>query len=51
MTQKIMSVGAHADDIEIGTGGTLAKFHDQGYEVVYIMSTNMSGGASVGNCC
>ena len=43
--QKIMSVGAHADDIEVATGGTLAKFHDQGYEIVYVMSTNnMSGG-------
>ena len=42
--QKIMSIGAHADDIEIGTGGTLAKFHDQQYGMVYIMSTNnMSG--------
>ena len=42
--QKIMAVGAHADDIEIGVGGTLAKFHAQGYEVVYVMSTdNMSG--------
>ena len=44
-TQKIMSIGAHADDVEIGTGGTLAKFRDQHYEIVYIMSTNnMSGG-------
>ena len=43
--QKIMSIGAHADDIEIGSGGTLAKFHDQQYEIVYVMSTNnMSGG-------
>lgn len=43
-TQKIMSVGAHADDIEVGTGGTLAKYHDQGYEIVYVMATNnMSG--------
>ncbi len=45
--QKIMSIGAHADDIEIGTGGTLAKFKDQRYEIVYIMSTNnMSGGVN-----
>jgi len=44
-TQKIMSIGAHADDVEIGSGGTLAKCHDQGYEIVYVMSTNnMSGG-------
>ena len=43
--QKIMSIGAHADDVEVATGGTLAKFHDLGYEIVYVMSTNnMSGG-------
>ncbi|MFC1454202.1 PIG-L deacetylase family protein [Verrucomicrobiota bacterium] len=42
--QKIMSIGSHADDIEAATGGLLAKFHDQHYEIVYIMSTNnMSG--------
>ncbi len=42
--QKIMSIGAHADDVEVGTGGTLAKFQEQHYEIVYVMSTNnMSG--------
>ena len=42
--QKIMSIGAHADDVEVATGGLLAKFHDQHYEIVYVMSTNnMSG--------
>lgn len=47
LKQRIMAVGAHADDIEIGVGGTLAKFHDQGYEIVYVMSTNnMSGSVS-----
>jgi LmbE family N-acetylglucosaminyl deacetylase len=47
MPQRIMAVGAHADDIEIGVGGTLAKYRDVGYEVVYVMSTNnMSGGVS-----
>ena len=30
--QKIMSIGAHTDDVEVGTGGTLAKSHDQGVE-------------------
>lgn len=46
--QKIMSIGAHADDVEIGSGGTLAKYREQNYEIVYVMSTNnMSGSASV----
>lgn len=44
-TPKIMVVGAHADDIEILAGGTLAKYHARGHEIVYVMSTdNMSGG-------
>ena len=45
MNRSIMVVGAHADDIELNTGGTLAKYREQGYEVIYVMSTNnMSGG-------
>lgn len=40
----IMSIGAHADDIEINTGATLLKYLDLGYEAVYVMATNnMSG--------
>lgn len=43
-TQKVMAVGAHADDIEAHFGGTLLKCRDQKYEIVYVMSTNnMSG--------
>ena len=43
----LMAVGAHADDIELNVGGTLAKYHDCGYRIVYVMSTNnMSGGWS-----
>jgi LmbE family N-acetylglucosaminyl deacetylase len=39
-----MVVGAHADDIEISTGGTLCKYLSRGYELTYVMSTNnMSG--------
>jgi len=46
-TNKILSVGAHADDIEIEVGGTLLKYRDAGYAVVYVMATNnMSGGVS-----
>ncbi len=42
--QKLMAIGAHADDIELNVGGTLCKYRDAGYDVVYIMSTNnMSG--------
>lgn len=42
--KALMAVGAHADDIELNTGGTLAKYYDRGYGIVYIMATNnMSG--------
>lgn len=42
--QRIMVVGAHADDVEIHAGGTLLKYREAGYEVDYIMATNnMSG--------
>lgn len=44
LNRKIMVVGSHADDIEIYAGGTLLKYRDLGYEIVYVMSTNnMSG--------
>jgi LmbE family N-acetylglucosaminyl deacetylase len=47
MKRSIFVVGAHADDIEIQLGGTLLKYRDQGYSVVYVMSTNnMSGQVS-----
>ena len=43
--RTLMAVGAHADDIELNVGGTLIKYRELGYDVVYVMSTNnMSGG-------
>lgn len=39
-----MAVGAHADDIEINVGGTLLKYRDYGWEVVYVMATNNMAG-------
>lgn len=45
-TQKVMSIGAHADDIEAHSGGTLLKCKDNKYEIVYVITTNnMSGSA------
>ncbi len=44
MTKSIMVIGAHADDVELHSGGTLFKYMDRGYQVVYVMATNnMSG--------
>ena len=47
MKKVIMAIGAHADDVEIRVGGTLAKYHGMGYEVVYILATNNTAGSSV----
>ncbi len=48
MNKSIMAVGAHADDVELHFGGTLFKYMDKGYAVVYVMATNnMSGPARV----
>lgn len=45
MEFSILAIGAHADDIELQMGGTLAKYHKHGYDVIYVMATNnMSGG-------
>jgi LmbE family N-acetylglucosaminyl deacetylase len=44
MNASIMVIGAHADDNELHFGGTLFKYMDRGYEVIYLQSTNnMSG--------
>ncbi len=45
MKRAIMAIGAHADDIEIRSGGTLAKYHRMGYQVVYVLTTNNTAGA------
>ncbi len=45
MSKKtIMAIGAHADDIENNTAGTLLKYRDQGYKIVYVMATNNMAG-------
>jgi LmbE family N-acetylglucosaminyl deacetylase len=45
LKKVIMAIGAHADDVEIRSGGTLAKYHKMGYEVVYVLTTNNTAGA------
>jgi len=44
VNRSLMAVGAHADDIEICVGGTLLKYRDLGYEIVYVMATNNFSG-------
>ena len=44
VNRSLMCIGAHADDIEFSAGGTCLKYHDAGYKIDYVMSTNnMSG--------
>ncbi len=44
--QRVLALGAHPDDIEIGCGGTLLRFVAQGDEVyLYIATRGERGGA------
>ncbi|MBN1672305.1 MAG: PIG-L family deacetylase [Kiritimatiellae bacterium] len=45
MKKVIMAIGAHADDIEIRVGGTLAKYRGMGYAAVCVLSTNNTAGS------
>jgi LmbE family N-acetylglucosaminyl deacetylase len=42
--KKIIAIGAHPDDIEIGAGGTLARHTSEGYDLLMVVITR--GGAS-----
>ena len=44
LPRRILVVGAHPDDIELGCGGTLAKFVDSGHEVHALVMTHGSTG-------
>jgi LmbE family N-acetylglucosaminyl deacetylase len=44
MKERILAVGAHPDDIEIGCGGTIVKHLDLGDEVFVLIMTNGENG-------
>ena len=37
---KVLAIGAHSDDVEIGCGGTLLKWANQGYKITILTITN-----------
>jgi LmbE family N-acetylglucosaminyl deacetylase len=45
-TQRVLAVGAHPDDIEIGCGGTLAHMRARGDEVHLLVATSGEAGSN-----
>jgi LmbE family N-acetylglucosaminyl deacetylase len=41
---RILAIGAHPDDIEFGSGGTLIKYARQGHEIFLLVMTEGTGG-------
>lgn len=41
---RILAIGAHPDDIEIGCGGTLLKYAENGHQVSLLVMTEGGGG-------
>ena len=45
-TAQVMVVSPHADDAELGAGGTIARWVKEGREVVYVLCTNGDKGTT-----
>ena len=43
--ERAMVIFAHPDDAEIGSGGTVAKWAQQGCEISYVQCTSGSSGS------
>lgn len=37
MSKKVLFLSPHTDDIELGCGGTVSKFIDEGYEIYWVV--------------
>ncbi|MFP4499217.1 MAG: PIG-L deacetylase family protein [Vulcanimicrobiota bacterium] len=46
MKQRILTIGAHPDDADFGTAGTMQKFAREGYEIYYLICTNGDKGGA-----
>lgn len=42
---RILAIGAHPDDCDVGCGGTVAKLTQQGWEATFIICTNGNKGS------
>jgi len=42
--RRVLAVGAHPDDLELACGGSLARFADEGHEVMAIVMSHGSNG-------
>lgn len=50
--RRVLAIGAHPDDLELGCGGTIAKLADSGHEVRgLVMSQGESGGSRAARPC
>jgi len=49
MTYDVISIGAHPDDVEVGSGGVLIKLARQGYKtgIIYLTAGEMGTGGDV----
>lgn len=45
MKSRVLAIGTHPDDIEIGCGGTVRLLADQGYEIKFVVITSGEEGS------
>lgn len=49
MYKKILAIGPHPDDIELGCFGTMAKYKNHGHEVNFLVLSKGEGGTEYSN--
>lgn len=49
MSPRVLAIGTHPDDIEIGCGGTVRLLADQGYEIKFVVVTSGEEGSLEGD--